>query len=92
MLTAAIDRAPTFAEAYYNRAYALFKTHQYQSAIDDLTQAIRLRPRFSQALFNRGILRILNGQPAEAGPDLSLAGELGIYEAYSIIKHNTPKK
>ncbi len=92
VLTAAIDRAPTFAEAYYNRAYALFKTHQYQSAIDDLTQAIRLRPRFSQALFNRGILRILNGQPAEAGPDLSLAGELGIYEAYSIIKHNTPKK
>ena len=71
---------------------ALFKTHQYQSAIDDLTQAIRLRSRFSQALFNRGILRILNGQPAEAGPDLSLAGELGIYEAYSIIKHNTPKK
>jgi tetratricopeptide (TPR) repeat protein len=90
--TFVVERAPNLAEAYYNRAYAYARTHRYDLAMADLTEAIRLRPRFSQALFNRGIVLIFKGNNADAIPDLSQAGELGIYQAYSIIKHNTPHK
>lgn len=78
--------APEFAYGYYNRAYLYALSGERERAIADYTRAIELMPRFGQAYFNRGLLRIQAGDVSAATADLSRAGELGIYQAYGIIK------
>jgi tetratricopeptide (TPR) repeat protein len=41
---------------YYNRGNAFAKMRQYQSAMEDYNQSIRLQPNFAPAYFNRGNL------------------------------------
>jgi lipoprotein NlpI len=85
-LTDALKLAPQNAFLYYDRGtvYALRK--DYMRAIDDFTHAIELDPQLAEAYYNRGLARIYGGQQAEGISDLSKAGELGLYTAYSIIK------
>ena len=65
----------------------------YQLAIDDYTKAIELDSRLAEAYYNRGIIRLENTHTKNAGiADLSKAGELGIYDAYGVIKRKTAKK
>ena len=42
--TARLKNDPNDAEAYHHRAHALANLRRFPEAIDDLTQAIRLRP------------------------------------------------
>ena len=84
-----IEQNSRLPEAYYNRAYALAKLHRNQAAKEDLDKAIKLDPDLAPARYNRGIILILLGEKEQAIPDLSKAGELGIYQAYSVIKHHT---
>jgi len=44
------------------------------------------------AWFNRGLLYLFAENRTAAVSDLSKAGELGIYQAYSIIKQSRKKK
>ena len=46
----------------------------------------------AEAYYNRGICRIKLNQQAEGIGDLSKAGELGLYTAYSLIKKYRPAK
>lgn len=85
-LDAAIRLAPTLAHAYYNRAALLAQTGDSSAAIADYTAALALSPRLAEAYFNRGLLLLSQGKRAEGLSDLSQAGELGLYEAYNIIK------
>ena len=92
LLNKVVEAQPAFAEAYYNRAYALGRLGRYTEALSDLDRAISLRPNFAQAYFNRAIVRIFMKAPFEDySADLSKAGELGIYQAYSIMKKNQKK-
>ncbi len=86
--TECIGMAPQFAEAYYNRAYTLAMQGKYAEAISDLDTAIGMKPGFALAYYNRGIVRLFTGDSAAAFNDLSKAGELGIFQAYSIIKQH----
>ncbi len=86
--TACISSAPQFAEAYYNLAYIQAMQGNYNAAIENLNTAIQKKPSFALAYFNRGIVRLFTNDRTNAFNDLSKAGELGIYQAYSIIKHN----
>lgn len=81
-----ISLDPKFVTAYYNRANIYSELKEYQRAIDDYTRAIELEPDFAEAYFNRGLTRVLAGKDKEGIFDLSKAGELGIPEAYNIIK------
>ena len=55
-------------------------------AIDDYSKALELDPNIAEAYYNRGLARIHAGNKDEGIEDLSKAGELGLYEAYGIIK------
>lgn len=90
--TAVISATPQFAEAYYNRAYVRAMRGNTAGAKDDLDQAISLRQRFPLAYFNRGIINLQLGNTTEALADLSTAGELGVHQAYSIIKQQRTAK
>lgn len=53
--TRAIDRAPHFMHAYYNRGNTYSDLHDYPKAIEDYTRAITLKPGYAKSFNNRGI-------------------------------------
>lgn len=77
---------PDFPFAYFNRANVFAKMSDYKSAIVDYTMAINLDDSFAEAYYNRGLARIYIGNTEEGVEDLSRAGELGLFNAYSVIK------
>jgi len=77
---------PDFIFAYYNRAEILSIQQDFRSAIADYSEAIKREPQFAEALFNRGLARLSVGETTLGLDDLRKAGELGVVEAYSIIK------
>lgn len=85
-LSAAIRLAPRNAYLYYNRGNVYVRRKDYQQAIADYTQAIALDPRLAEAYYNRGLALIDSEKTTEGINDLSKAGELGLYTAYSLIK------
>ena len=80
---------PDFVFAYYNRANLRCSQRDYRSALVDYNEAIARNPEFAEAYYNRGLTRLYLGDTARGIADLSKAGELGIVEAYSIIKKMT---
>lgn len=82
----AISHNPDFAEAYYNKGTTEMALSDYDTAIKDYDTAIKLNPDFAEAYYNKGIILIQQGKTPEAITNLSRAGELGLYSAYSIIK------
>ena len=87
--SAAIRLAPRNAYLYYNRANVYVRRKDYAKAISDYTQAIAIDSRLAEAYYNRGLALIDSGKREEGIKDLSKAGELGLYTAYSLIKKHT---
>ena len=81
-----VELQPAFAEAYFNRANVSVKLKDYKAAIADYTAAIALNDRLAAAYYNRGLAKIYTGNTEGGVADLSKAGELGMYQAYSVIK------
>lgn len=82
----AIGLNPQCAFLYYNRANVYASLKDYSRAIDDYTKAISIDKNLAEAYYNRGLARIFTNATADGVSDLSKAGELGLYKAYSIIK------
>ncbi|HBK28634.1 MAG TPA: hypothetical protein DDZ04_01880 [Parabacteroides sp.] len=82
----AIKYDPDFIYAYFNRANLRCALRDYRAAITDYTEAIERDPEFAEAYFNRGLAHLSQGNTNQGIADLSKAGELGIVNAYSIIK------
>ena len=76
----------------YDRANLYAARKEYSKAIADYTAALKINPRLAEAYFNRGYARIMANQKSEGIRDLSRAGELGLYEAYSVIKQFSAEK
>jgi tetratricopeptide (TPR) repeat protein len=85
-LSDAIRLAPKNAFLYYNRGNLYAMRNDYQRAIDDYTRAIELDNHLAEAWYNRGLARIHAKNISDGIADLSKAGELGLYQAYSVIK------
>ncbi|MDR2087046.1 MAG: tetratricopeptide repeat protein [Dysgonamonadaceae bacterium] len=80
---------PEFVYAYFNRGNIRFAQKDYRSAIADYDKALERNPDFAEAYFNRGLTRLSQGDTERGIADLSKAGELGIIDAYGIIKKMT---
>ena len=85
-LTKAIKLYSGFAYAYYNRANLLALSGKLPEAFDDYTKAIELNPNFAEAYYNRGLIQIYMKDTRKGCLDISRAGELGIEEAYEVLK------
>lgn len=81
-----LRQMPSFAYAYYNRAYIYTYLQNYNGAVDSYSKAIELAPNLAEAYYNRALVFLLLKDNDHACADLSRAGELGIHEAYSVIK------
>ncbi|MCD7849956.1 MAG: tetratricopeptide repeat protein [Parabacteroides sp.] len=93
MITRGYDMAiklnPGFVYAYFNRGNLRCAQRDFRAAIQDYSDAIQRDPEFAEAYFNRGLARLSQGDANRGIADLSKAGELGIINAYSIIKRMT---
>ncbi len=85
-LTKSIKLYPGFAYSYYNRANLLALSGKLPEAFDDYTKAIELNPHFAEAYYNRGLIQIYMKDTRKGCLDISKAGELGIDDAYEILK------
>jgi tetratricopeptide (TPR) repeat protein len=81
-----IDLAPDFAFAKFNLGNIYCQAKDFQAAIDIYSEAIKSQPDFAEAYFNRGLAYLFLNDAKKANIDLSKSGELGIYQAYNIIK------
>lgn len=87
-----LELRPDFRYAWVNRANANVLLGNKDVAIHDYTQAINLQKSFAEAYFNRGLVYLNMNEHEKAISDLSKAGELGIYQAYNLIKRFGSKK
>ena len=80
-----------FAYASYNMGNTYVKLKDYQSAINSYSRAIEIDNKLPEAYFNRGITYILMKEINKGLADLSQAGEMGLYQAYNLIKKYSQK-
>ncbi len=76
----------SFTYAWFNNANTKILIGDYKGAVKDFSKAIEIDPTLSDAYFNRGLLLIFLNDIDNACKDISKAGELGITEAYNVIK------
>lgn len=65
----ALQLDPTYALALNARCYAHLRLRDYNQAIADCTEAIRLNPAYENAYQNRGVARHFLGDRAGASED-----------------------
>jgi len=82
---------PKMSYAYYNRGNIKNRMRDFAGAIQDYSIATALNPDFAEAFYNRALTLIYLKQNQEACFDLSKAGELGITDAYNVIKRYCEK-
>ena len=77
---------------YFNlgNLYCLSKEHI--KSIENYTKAIEIYPYMGDAYFNRGLLLIYLKDKDKGCVDLSRAGELGVQDAYGVIKKYCEKQ
>lgn len=85
-LNKAIKLYPDFAYSYYNRANLLALSGKLPEAYEDYSRAIELYPSFAEAYYNRGLVQIFMKDTRKGCLDVSKAGELGIRQAYDVLK------
>ena len=85
-MLAAVAIMPDLPYLYYNlgNLYCLSKEHI--KSIENYTKAIELYAYMGDAYFNRGLVLIYLKDKEKGCIDLSRAGELGVQDAYSVIK------
>jgi tetratricopeptide (TPR) repeat protein len=84
--TNAIDLEPENSELYYLRAEAKIGLNEFLSAAVDYTYIISLDSTDATAYYNRGICYASLNIKVSACDDFKKAGDLGLFEAYQIIK------
>lgn len=77
---------PEFIFGYFNRGNIYCKSDKYYQALEEYNKAIEIEPEFAEAYYNRGLVKVLLNEVDEGAKDLSRAGELGIAEAYNVLK------
>lgn len=71
---------------WFNLGNALLQQKEYNKAIDAYTEAIRCHENLAEAYYNRALTLVFIGETKLAQSDLSKAGELGLTEAYVVMK------
>ena len=71
---------------YFNLGNLYCLSSEHVNSIENYTKAIELYPYMGDAYFNRGLVLIYLKDREKGCIDLSRAGELGVQDAYGVIK------
>jgi tetratricopeptide (TPR) repeat protein len=85
-MKAAAETLKDLPYAYYNLGNLYCLSSEHISSIDNYTKAIERYPYMGDAYFNRGLVLIYLKDKEKGCIDLSRAGELGVQDAYGVIK------
>lgn len=77
---------PSFPFTYYNLGNLYCLSGDLPESINQYSKAIDLYPVMGEAYYNRGLVLIYLKDKVKGCIDLSKAGELGIEDAYAVIK------
>ena len=91
-LNQALRLLPRNAYLLYNIGNVYFQMKRYEDALKAYAQALKCDSRLAEAYYNRGLVYLILKKQTEGLSDLSKAGELGLYSAYSLIKKNSKKQ
>lgn len=78
-----LDSAFTFT--WYNMGYAEFLHYNYENALQDFLHVTK-KIELASAYYNSGLLLLLLNNSTQGCENLSKAGEMGISDAYRVIK------
>ena len=85
-MTKASKLMPQLPFVYYNLGNLYCLSSDLPEAINQYTKSLELYPNLKEAYFNRGLVLIFLKDKEKGCIDLSKAGELGVEDAYSVIK------
>lgn len=85
-MEAAADSAADVPYIYFNLGNLYCLSSEHISSIENYSKAIRLYPYMGDAYYNRGLVLIYLKDKEKGCIDLSRAGELGVQDAYAVIK------
>lgn len=71
---------------WYNMGNIHLQMQEFDKAIEDYTKAIQYEKNLAEAYYNRALTLLYLNKKSQAIKDLSKAGELGIQEAYVVMK------
>ena len=74
---------------WYNMGNIHLQMQEFDKAVNDYTNAIQYDSNLAEAYYNRALTLLYLNKRAQAIKDLSKAGELGIPEAYVVMKRFT---
>lgn len=77
---------PGFPFSYYNRGVVRASLGNYREALADFTKAVELRKNFPDGYYNLGLMYLLLKENHPGCRYLSQAGELGVADAYRVMK------
>ena len=79
---------PAFPYSWFNRGVLLAGLGKYQEAAEDFRRTVSLKPNFSEGYYNLGLLCLLMKDKSGGCKYLSMAGELGVADAYKVMKRH----
>ena len=82
----AAELLPELPYVYYNLGNLYCLSSELPISIVNYTKAIELYPALAEAYYNRGLVLIYLKDKEKGCMDISKAGELGIPDAYNVIK------
>ncbi len=85
-ITEVLDKNKKNPIVWYNLGNIHLQMQEFNQAISDYTKAIQYDPNLAEAYYNRALTLIYLNDKNKAIKDLSKAGELGIQEAYVVMK------
>ena len=77
---------PELPQVYYNLGNMLCLSGDLPGAFEQYSKAIERFPYLAEAYYNRGLVQIFMQDTQKGCLDLSKAGELGLEEAYEVLK------
>lgn len=81
-----LDFESDFYLAWFNLALVKAEKGEFEEAIEAYSKVIKINDQFAEAYFNRGVTYLYLKNNKKACNDFSKAGELGIQEAYKMVK------
>jgi tetratricopeptide (TPR) repeat protein len=86
LLTLAINKDPSFFEAYYNRGVMYYFQKKYQNALNDFDKAISLNANHAGAFAGRGTVYDKLSRSDQSLMDFKTAARLGDKETQDYLK------
>lgn len=85
-MTRAAELAPQSPYVHYNLGNLYCLSGDLPESIAQYTKSIEIAPKIGETYYNRGLVLIYLKDKEKGCIDLSIAGELGIEDAYGVIK------